>query len=1219
MRKKFLSAFMVGALALAATSTITSCKDYDGDISSLKEQIKSLESAVAQKEATINSSIQSLQAAIAQANNDHATKAALAAAVAELESAINAKYNTLVEKDAQLSAAIQAAQAAADAAAKVAKENTDAIQKVANDLATANEKLNTLSTDLQKANADIATLKAALVAQKAELEAALAAQKAELEAADAENLQKALDAVNALKAEVEAADKALEAKIAEEAAKVAEEIEGIKASIDDLQALHNSLAADVAGLKAEINALKGDIQKVADDIKAVDAKYEVITAMLSNALRSLVFIPNLYVDGIETVEYEYVASNILSNVKSTEEALRDGYKFTEFDDYNVVDGEFVYGPAWGVDYHMNPSTSDAVYADVKGWLCREVEVATRATGLELSSPEQCFANKNGVLTVGLQIANPEKLQANGPVKVEEGQTGNISYGKDNIIAIQVASDANGQDTLITSDYAMLFPETVTPEAIVWTKNNARGNVGTVDEACTVEATNIVHLFDTPKEALECEDPSFWLGWNDTEGIKLSDYIGMHYVKECAISGHDKFGTWNFGSEKQYGLKYIFETVDYQATYNDNVRTRDSRYCVLDKTTGLIVARNVTVDGNTSDKQDIASVGREPLVRVRVVDAATEKITILDGYIRVKIDKETAGKPEEKKPYVIDEYATQLDWNITFNGCNEFNSEKTTWSQFNEWVLTQLELDKNVFDAQYSIDGTEITGAQQGLYACNVYSDTNGTASNYGTITYNYENGDLNNCGFEVSLTPAEIEALTHDKDELPVTVTLYARYTGTTTSKYSHIYVKFDVVIDRTMVQTSIEKKINEYWFGLDGNDNGWDAIALNIAYPLNGSYATAWDGGVHKALVENKAVFTTPVAAHKYFFVPVNTTITDQHGDIWTITAKSADADTDWNALKCLYVSDSHVWPYTAEGMTDNAKLGEILKNCAIDYNAGVYNNTSLYAVKDGEYTEIAKMNPANGEIQLVHAEAYPSTHKSSLPLDLILNAIGYTKDHANISTEFHTWAGIVASNGCGVVVDAYNTPGENNINYPIWEASWQRPINLVTTCDEAVYDAENNGEWVSIVDKLSFYDWRGEEEGDMQGLNHWLWAYYQVDSIEVDLMNATTNLNGGNLEKTKLSEVSDEVELWGSPVYGDLTKAGHLQNFTINLTGMHTFNSADQVPALAMWFVANQKQLGGIYYANNGDNVTDFVVRIPLSVNYLWGHFDTHIDITIKRTLGN
>ena len=35
MRKKFLSAFMLGALTLAATGTITSCKDYDGDISTL--------------------------------------------------------------------------------------------------------------------------------------------------------------------------------------------------------------------------------------------------------------------------------------------------------------------------------------------------------------------------------------------------------------------------------------------------------------------------------------------------------------------------------------------------------------------------------------------------------------------------------------------------------------------------------------------------------------------------------------------------------------------------------------------------------------------------------------------------------------------------------------------------------------------------------------------------------------------------------------------------------------------------------------------------------------------------------------------------------------------------------------------------------------------------------------------------------------------------------
>ncbi len=32
MKRKFFSALLMGALTLAATSTVTSCKDYDDDI-----------------------------------------------------------------------------------------------------------------------------------------------------------------------------------------------------------------------------------------------------------------------------------------------------------------------------------------------------------------------------------------------------------------------------------------------------------------------------------------------------------------------------------------------------------------------------------------------------------------------------------------------------------------------------------------------------------------------------------------------------------------------------------------------------------------------------------------------------------------------------------------------------------------------------------------------------------------------------------------------------------------------------------------------------------------------------------------------------------------------------------------------------------------------------------------------------------------------------------
>ena len=77
MKKKFLSAFLLGALTLAATSTMTSCKDYDDDIETLKKEIASLEDLVKTKEQTINSSIANLEAAINKANSEHATKAAL--------------------------------------------------------------------------------------------------------------------------------------------------------------------------------------------------------------------------------------------------------------------------------------------------------------------------------------------------------------------------------------------------------------------------------------------------------------------------------------------------------------------------------------------------------------------------------------------------------------------------------------------------------------------------------------------------------------------------------------------------------------------------------------------------------------------------------------------------------------------------------------------------------------------------------------------------------------------------------------------------------------------------------------------------------------------------------------------------------------------------------------------------------------------------------------
>ena len=46
MKRKYFSVLLMGALAIASTSMVTSCKDYDDDIQNLQQQIDANKSAI---------------------------------------------------------------------------------------------------------------------------------------------------------------------------------------------------------------------------------------------------------------------------------------------------------------------------------------------------------------------------------------------------------------------------------------------------------------------------------------------------------------------------------------------------------------------------------------------------------------------------------------------------------------------------------------------------------------------------------------------------------------------------------------------------------------------------------------------------------------------------------------------------------------------------------------------------------------------------------------------------------------------------------------------------------------------------------------------------------------------------------------------------------------------------------------------------------------------
>ena len=227
MKRKYLSALLMGVLTLSSVSTFTSCKDYDDDISNLQEQIDKLATAdqlsqkVAELQALISSNksdITSLQTKVAEAltaaqkaQTTADSKATLDEVKAELEkyatkdevatvkATLEAAQKALEEKnDAALKDAVQKAQEAADKAVADAKA---AVEEVKTDLASykttvaseqevVNAALATLNTkvdakaDTTALNNAIATLTAADANAKAEILSEIASKYATKEQAD---------------------------------------------------------------------------------------------------------------------------------------------------------------------------------------------------------------------------------------------------------------------------------------------------------------------------------------------------------------------------------------------------------------------------------------------------------------------------------------------------------------------------------------------------------------------------------------------------------------------------------------------------------------------------------------------------------------------------------------------------------------------------------------------------------------------------------------------------------------------------------------------------------------------------------------------------------------------------------------------------------------------------------------------------------------------------
>ena len=366
MKRKYLSALLMGVLTLTSVSTFTSCKDYDDDISNLQEQIDKLATAdqlsqkVAELQALISSNksdITSLQTKVAEAltaaqkaQTTADSKATLDEVKAELEkyatkdevatvkATLEAAQKALEEKnDAALKDAVQKAQEAADKAVADAKA---AVEEVKTDLASykttvaseqevVNTALATLNTkvdakaDTTALNKAIAALTAADANAKAEILSEIASKYATKKQAD--EIDAALKKF-AIKIEQQLGDYAKTAEVQRLLAELKKNADVTYATKEEIKNLQTKQAVEEA-----INKAIGELPK--GDLEAINkiAREALEKANTAESEKGLAYLQALHAEGAASDAAKAAkladdkAVNNQTDIKNIQDALGAGF------------------------------------------------------------------------------------------------------------------------------------------------------------------------------------------------------------------------------------------------------------------------------------------------------------------------------------------------------------------------------------------------------------------------------------------------------------------------------------------------------------------------------------------------------------------------------------------------------------------------------------------------------------------------------------------------------------------------------------------------------------------------------------------------------------------------------------------------------------------------------------------------------------------------------
>ena len=679
MRKKFLSAFLLGALALGATSTIVSCKDYDGDISELRTDINGLD-------ATLKSELQSIKDQLSAQKSELETK--IASAQATLQAAIDQKADkTTVADLAATVTNLQTALSAVDTKLGVVER---AIEDINKSIEALNENKADKS-DVEALKIEIAALQAALTGEGGTLQQALADLKGmdtklaadivaeanaraqaildvkdelingeikeindkiekiisdqkEINDAVIENIMQLteittnmafqIEVLNQAKEDFEARINALETMLAGYP-EVLSRLTTAEGAIDDLErqvgdCIHNiginagNIEANAQAIEAlktritkEVETLNDTINKEIEKAKnAISADINVVQNLLTKRLTSILFAPSTYVDGVEAINFASLAYKVWGDNLLANEAPADAAE-------NRIDD----GTTTAV-YYLNPSGVDE--SSIEGGIKGLSFISNTASFVTRGAAEPVLTVKEGTIENGKLTL---KLSKNN-VALENSNKNFTIVSLKAPLAEKVLSEEeiNAGGVNVYSDWARLTETTSTP--LIYNKEN-------VVDGKAVGKTEADNRFYNFGKIYTQYDP---LKENSNEALHYPNY--GPYTRDqlnkvcCAynetldlkklVTVCDEKG--NEINAEAFGLKFKFnlpQCYNVLNTGSTTDATNQQKFASITED-GIMSAKTTA-----SDEANRAAIGKTPVVQVVLYDANNENAVVDVRYILVK--------------------------------------------------------------------------------------------------------------------------------------------------------------------------------------------------------------------------------------------------------------------------------------------------------------------------------------------------------------------------------------------------------------------------------------------------------------------------------------------------------------------------------------------------------------------------------------------------------